>query len=379
VVSGGSARREALLSARLRAAHLAAARFYATREANFRLADRTERQVAATFADLTALGWRVLVDRRRPDTRAANIDLVAVGPGGVLVVDVKAWAEPRVEQGRLYRGQAPADDEIDKLLKVAAIVEEVAARCELTPQRVVPLIVLADRDEPAMPVGRVQVLGEQALPLWVASRPTRVPDDRVEELFAALAEELPAHDEPAPATVRAVVTPPVLPREPAPVAEQLSLVDKTELTDALLAAAAARPIEEWMTFIHPTQAALVRRVWNGPARIRGPAGTGKTVVALHRAAYLAATRPGRVLVTGYVRTLPVLLGNLYRMLSPDTCDRVEFIGIDAWARRFLRERGIGCQIDTTAVDAAWQDAWTHVGAGSRLPRLVPGPATGATR
>jgi AAA domain/Nuclease-related domain len=358
-----------MVSARLRAAHLAAARFHGEREAHFLLADRTEREVAAAFADLAGLGWRVLVDRRWPKTRAANVDLVAVGPGGVLVVDVKAWAEPRVERGRLYRGQAPADGEIDKLLRIAALVEDVTTDHELAPHLVIPLIVLAGRAERPVSVGRVRVLGQQALPLWVASRPARLPDERVDGLAEALAAALPPHDEPEPPTVRAAVAQPVLPREP----EQLSLVDRSELTDALVAAAAAAPIEEWMTFIHPGQAALVRRPQGGPARIRGAAGTGKTVVALHRAAYLAGTRPGRILVTGYVRTLPTVLANLYRSLSPETCDRVDFVGIDAWAQRFLRERGVRCNTDVPAITAAWNEAWKTVGTRSRLPRLVPDP------
>ncbi len=51
---------------------------------------------------------------------------------------------------------------------------------------------------------------------------------------------------------------------------------------------AARPIEAWMVFLHPDQRALVERDFSGPARVRGSAGTGKTVVALHRANHLAA-------------------------------------------------------------------------------------------
>ena len=49
---------------------------------------------------------------------------------------------------------------------------------------------------------------------------------------------------------------------------------------------------------------LVSHRWNGPARISGSAGTGKSVVALHRAANLAVSAPGPILVTTFVRTLP---------------------------------------------------------------------------
>ena len=45
----------------------------------------------------------------------------------------------------------------------------------------------------------------------------------------------------------------------------------------------------WRTYLHPTQRAVAHReTYNGPFRLAGGAGTGKTVVALHRAAFLAA-------------------------------------------------------------------------------------------
>jgi hypothetical protein len=47
------------------------------------------------------------------------------------------------------------------------------------------------------------------------------------------------------------------------------------------------PLEFWRIFLHPSQRKLVERTWNGPVLVRGGAGTGKTVVAMHRARYLA--------------------------------------------------------------------------------------------
>lgn len=69
-----------------------------------------------------------------------------------------------------------------------------------------------------------------------------------------------------------------------------------------LEAALAAPMEHWMIFLHPSQLEVVERRFNGPAKVSGSAGTGKTVVALHRARHLA--RQGeRVLLTGFVKTL----------------------------------------------------------------------------
>ena len=64
------------------------------------------------------------------------------------------------------------------------------------------------------------------------------------------------------------------------------------------------PWEKWAVFLHPSQAALVERSYSGPARVSGSAGTGKTIVALHRAAYLARTNSdARVLLTTFSDTL----------------------------------------------------------------------------
>ena len=47
------------------------------------------------------------------------------------------------------------------------------------------------------------------------------------------------------------------------------------------------PWEKWTVFLHPEQRQWVERDYAGPARVSGSAGTGKTIVALHRAVHLA--------------------------------------------------------------------------------------------
>ena len=54
-------------------------------------------------------------------------------------------------------------------------------------------------------------------------------------------------------------------------------------------------MRNWMGFLHPTQARLVKRSFNGPARVRGPAGTGKTVLLFTAPPGSPPTRPGRIL------------------------------------------------------------------------------------
>jgi hypothetical protein len=69
------------------------------------------------------------------------------------------------------------------------------------------------------------------------------------------------------------------------------------------------PWEKWTVFLHPAQRAYVERDYGGPARISGSAGTGKTIVALHRAVHLARQHPqARVLLT----TLSATLANALR-------------------------------------------------------------------
>lgn len=64
------------------------------------------------------------------------------------------------------------------------------------------------------------------------------------------------------------------------------------------------PWDKWAVFLHPAQSALVERAFTGPARVSGSAGTGKTIVALHRAVHLARANPGgRVLLTTFSKPL----------------------------------------------------------------------------
>jgi superfamily I DNA/RNA helicase len=93
-------------------------------------------------------------------------------------------------------------------------------------------------------------------------------------------------------------------------------------------------IEEWMVYLHPSQRAIVRAELNGPARVRGGPGTGKTVVGLHRARRLArAAGDGeRVLLTTFLRTLPKVWEGLMRAMDPRALERLHVINLDTLAR-----------------------------------------------
>jgi mRNA-degrading endonuclease RelE of RelBE toxin-antitoxin system len=104
------------------------------------------------------------------------------------------------------------------------------------------------------------------------------------------------------------------------------------------------PWEKWVVFLHPAQRQLVERDYAGPARASGSAGTGKTIVALHRAVFLARGNPdARVLLTTFSDTLSNALHvNLRRLISnePRLGERVEVHAINAIGQR-LYELNVG--------------------------------------
>ena len=93
------------------------------------------------------------------------------------------------------------------------------------------------------------------------------------------------------------------------------LTDVEELERAL-----AYPWEKWTVFLHPAQRELVERPFNGPARISGSAGTGKTIVALHRAVFLARQHSqAKVLLTTFSHALADALAiKLDRLIGSDS-------------------------------------------------------------
>ena len=151
-----------------------------------------------------------------------------------------------------------------------------------------------------------------------------------------------------------------------------SLLDADEMARLL-----SGPIEDWMLFLHPEQRAIVDRHYNGPARVRGSAGTGKTVVAIHRAAALArrdpAPRRPTILFTTFIKSLPPVFENLYRRLPNAVPGAVEFVHVDSLANRVCREAGIVPALDPPATDQAFDAAWAEVvrpGTPLRASRLT---------
>ena len=119
------------------------------------------------------------------------------------------------------------------------------------------------------------------------------------------------------------------------------------------------PLERWRVFLHPSQRRLVERTWNGPARVLGAAGTGKTVVAMHRARWLARNlpEPGRILFTTFTKNLAADIGhNLGAICKPEELARIEVTNLDRWVVRFLRGRRYEFRIVFGRDGGAWRRA-----------------------
>jgi superfamily I DNA/RNA helicase/mRNA-degrading endonuclease RelE of RelBE toxin-antitoxin system len=169
-----------------------------------------------------------------------------------------------------------------------------------------------------------------------------------EDTVLGLADHLPAEAAEALLELATGGTP----RQPRPAVPSVDPFDHPDarrrfrvVTDVEeLARALEYPWERWIVFLHPAQRDLVERRFGGPARIAGSAGTGKTVVALHRAAHLARANPdARVLLTTFSEALASALRiKLARLIGtePRLRERIDVDPLDAVAR-LLYDRLVG--------------------------------------
>jgi len=123
------------------------------------------------------------------------------------------------------------------------------------------------------------------------------------------------------------------------------------------------PLEKWRVFLHPLQRKLIFRDWNGPVRVLGGAGTGKTVVAMHRAKWLAeqtlAERDKKILFTTYTKNLAAdIENNLKNICSVEVMRKIEVVNLDAWVKRFLDKQGykINFAFNEKQKNTLWEQA-----------------------
>jgi superfamily I DNA/RNA helicase len=188
-----------------------------------------------------------------------------------------------------------------------------------------------------------------------------------EEAWAEVAQLLPAETPPQHVDPTDIVS--AMERTPS----QVTFVSGQEELQHIL----AHPFAAWRTFLHPSQRKIAyRESYAGPAQVTGGAGTGKTVTALHRTAFLAARRAahpseagsGRpeppILLTTFTRNLSDALEGQLGLLIEDPAvrSRVEVLNVDRIAYGIVRQaRGNPGVADHREVRALWTQAATDAG------------------
>ena len=313
-----------------------------------RLPNEQQRAAKATAFDLQAniahpsLSLHRVTGAKDPGFWSARVNLdlrIILHRSGENVVlcyvdshdDAYRWAERRRLETHPTTGAA-------QLVELREVVQEV----------VVPVYVEAEQTPPPKPAVFAWISDDQLLRYGVPEE--WLDDVRVatEDSVLDLADHLPG--EAAEALLELAVGKTPQPSLPVAVGG-----DPFSHPDALrrfrvmnnveeLAEALEYPWERWTVFLHPDQSGIVERNYNGPARVSGSAGTGKTVVALHRAAFLAKSSPDRrVLLTTFSDTLANLLkAKLQLLVHQDlqTNGRVSVDSLDTVTLR-LYEAGFG--------------------------------------
>lgn len=124
------------------------------------------------------------------------------------------------------------------------------------------------------------------------------------------------------------------------------------------------PLEKWRVFLHPAQRKIVEKDVNGPYRVLGGAGTGKTVVAIHRAKWLLENllnrKEDRILFTTFTRNLAGdIKENLSKICSPEVMKRIDVVNLDLWVSEFLRKHNYNYRIVYgEELEKVWEEALT---------------------
>lgn len=183
---------------------------------------------------------------------------------------------------------------------------------------------------------------------------TKLPEDVAERLLALAAGEL--------------VTPPPPPSHASKPTEHADTLRRFYVVSdaADLAEILNKPFAAWIRFLHPSQRSLVDGRFNGPVKVTGSAGTGKTVVAMHRARHLA--RQGkRVLLTTYVTTLcRNIERNLRLLCDPAELERITVDTLHGQALALVKRDNAGA---TPTNDDAVNDLLTRFGAQAEADLL----------
>jgi hypothetical protein len=220
------------------------------------------------------------------------------------------YAAPHEEAYRWAERRRVEKHPVTGTLQIVETAESVRQELEaVAPQPDVPRLFAGFDDEYLFSLGvprdwlpTVRQIHSEDQLLAVAAR---LPEEVAERLLTLSTGELVTPPEPV-----APETP--IEQNPENLRRFWVVQDASELADVL-----EKPIEDWVRFLHPSQRRLVAQDFGGPAKVSGAAGTGKTVVGMHRARRLAAEGQ-RVLLTSFVTTLCRNIEHNVRILCAGT-------------------------------------------------------------
>lgn len=231
------------------------------------------------------------------------------------------WAERRKLEVHPTTGAA-------QIVEVREVVQDV----------IIPNYIIEDRPKPRLFAKHSDetLLGYGVPPEWLEDVRNATEDtilyvaDHLPEEAAEALLELATGGTPQPAPKPAPATDPF--NHPDALRRFRIMGDNEELVRAL-----EYPWDQWAVFLHPEQRRIATADYNGPARVSGSAGTGKTVVALHRAVHLAKSNPNaRVLLATFSDTLANALRNKLRVLihhQPMLGEQIEVYAMNALGER----------------------------------------------
>ena len=149
------------------------------------------------------------------------------------------------------------------------------------------------------------------------------------------------------------------------------VVDDPDTMTAIMNA----PLAQWRVFLHPTQRKLADSDRKGPMRVLGGAGTGKTVLAMHRAKWIAEQRleeGQKVFFTTFTRNLAQdIEENLKTLCGQTIMQRIEVKNLDAWVHGFLRKHQYEYTIIFDRRTGPAADAWNLALATSDSSLALP--------
>lgn len=135
--------------------------------------------------------------------------------------------------------------------------------------------------------------------------------------------------------------------------DELDLVQIQKMLD--------QPLDVWRLFLHASQRKLVEADFSGPVKVIGGAGTGKTVVAIHRAKHLAEhihNPNDRVLLTTFTVNLASEIDHsLRKICQPSALSKIDVINVDKLVVAFFNKTFPAYQVAYgDEINVIWQQA-----------------------